>query len=97
VTTEAVPVEAAHAVHRHRGPAFRVLESLISNGIPIVATHLPPHEACVHVMRRYADTPMDYADATLVAPGDRLRLSRVFTWTGRGSGPVVARAACRSC
>lgn len=35
-------------------------------------------------MRRYADVPMDYADATLVTLGDALRLDTVFTTDRRG-------------
>jgi hypothetical protein len=42
------------------------------------------HQQCVHLMRRYADVPMDYADATLVALADRLRLRHVFTLDRKG-------------
>lgn len=84
ITTEAVVVEATHLVARGRGDQARVLEALIGLDIPIVALHLPLHERCAHLMRRYADTPMDYADATLVALAERLDLTRVFTTDRKG-------------
>ena len=84
LTTEAVIVEATHMVARGRGDHARVLEFVIAAEIPVFALHLPLHIQCVHLLRRYADTPMDYADATLVALADRLRLTRVFTLDRRG-------------
>jgi predicted nucleic acid-binding protein len=84
ITTEPVIVEAAHAVQRYGGHPARVLEFLISSELPVFALHLPLHERCVELMHRYADLPMDYADATLVALGDRLRLKRVFTTDRKG-------------
>jgi predicted nucleic acid-binding protein len=51
------------------------------------------------LMQTYKDTPMDFADASLVVAGERLRLGRVFTTDshfyayrlfGRGAFEVVA-------
>ncbi|MDP3774316.1 MAG: hypothetical protein Q8Q85_08620 [Gemmatimonadales bacterium] len=42
------------------------------------------HPQVALLMRRYADVPMDYADATLVTLGDALRLDTVFTFDRRG-------------
>ncbi len=84
LTTEAVVVEATHLVARGRGDHARVLEFLIAADVPVFALHRPLHEACVHLMRRFADAPMDYADATLVALADRLGISRILTFDRRG-------------
>ena len=84
LTTEPILVEATHIVARGRGDHARVLEFLISAEIPVFALHLPMHEQCVHLLRRYSDIPMDYADATLVALADRLAVNRVFTLDRRG-------------
>jgi len=84
ITTEAVVVEASHAIHRRRADPALPLEYLLRLEIPVFALHLPLHEQCVHLMRRYADVPMDYADATLVALADRLQLTRVFTTDRKG-------------
>ena len=84
LTTEPVIVEAAHTVQKYGGNPADVLEFVISAAIPVFALHLPLHIQCVHLLRRYADTPMDYADATLVALADRLELTKVFTLDRRG-------------
>ena len=84
LTTEAVIVEASHIVARGSGDHVRVLEYVISAGIPVFALHLILHEQCVLLLRRYADVPMDYADATLLALADRLRLDRIFTTDRKG-------------
>jgi len=84
VTTEAVLVEASHIVAERGGRRAWPLELLIGAGIPIVALHLPVHRQCAVLMRTYADTPMDYADATLVALSDVLGIRRVFTTDRRG-------------
>ncbi len=86
VTTEAVVVEATHIIARRRGDHAIVLEYLLRAEVPVLAAHMPLHAACVHLMRRYADTPMDYADATLVALAERLDLTRVFTTDRKGFG-----------
>jgi hypothetical protein len=84
MTTEPVLVEATHILGRRRQTHTRALEFLIAADVPVFALHLPMHQQCVHLMRRYADVPMDYADATLVALADRLRLRHVFTLDRKG-------------
>lgn len=84
VTVEAAVVEATHMVAKRRADQAAVLEFLIGYEIPILAPHLLLHEACVHLIRRYADSPMDYADASLVALAGRLGIHRVFTFDRRG-------------
>jgi hypothetical protein len=84
VTIESAVVEATHMVARGRGDQAAVLEFLLSHEIPILAPHLLLHETCVHLIRRYADSPMDYADASLVALAGRLGIHRVFTFDRRG-------------
>jgi predicted nucleic acid-binding protein len=84
VTTEPAVVEATHMVARRRQDPALVLEFLIAAGIPVFAPHLLLHEACVHLIRRYGDLPMDYADAVQVALADRLGIRRVFTFDRRG-------------
>ena len=84
LTVEPVIVEATHAVQRYGGNPARVLEFVISAEIPVFALHLLLHEQCVPLLRQYADVPMDYADATLLALADRLRLDRIFTTDRKG-------------
>jgi predicted nucleic acid-binding protein len=84
VTTEAVLTEASHLVRRQGGHPALPLETLVSAGVPIFAIHLPLHHRCVDLMRRYSDLGMDYADATLVALGDAIGATGVFTTDHRG-------------
>ena len=84
VTVESVIVEATHIMAKRHTDRALVLEFLISHDIPVLAPHLLIHEACVHLIRQYADSPMDYADASLVALAGRLGIHRVFTFDRRG-------------
>jgi predicted nucleic acid-binding protein len=84
LTTEPVLVEATHILARRLHSHTRALEFLIASEVPVFALHLPLHQQCVHLMQRYADVPMDYADATLVALADRIRLQQVFTLDRKG-------------
>jgi len=84
VTVESAIVEATHLMAKRHTDRARVLEFLISHDIPVLAPHLLIHEACVHLLRQYADLPMDYSDATLVALAGRLAIHRIFTFDRRG-------------
>jgi len=84
ITVEAAVVEATHMVARGRGDQAKVLQFLIGHQIPILAPHLLLHEACIPLIRAYADAPMDYADASLVALAGRLGIHRIFTFDRRG-------------
>ena len=86
VTTEAVVTEACHLVARGGGPAHVALDFLLAAGVPIVGLEKSGHEHAVRLMRRYADVPMDYADATLVVSCDALAIRNVLTLNRRGFG-----------
>ena len=84
-TTGAVVTEAMHFVARSRlGPS--ALANLIAYG------DMRVHDACqprgitraALLMERYADTPMDFADATLVLLAQRLEVREVLTLDRRG-------------
>jgi predicted nucleic acid-binding protein len=86
ITTEAVVTEACHLSAERGGSRTRPLEFLLTTDVPIVAVRLPVHRQCLLLMQKYSDTPMDYADATLVALSDILGIRRVFTTDRRGFG-----------
>ena len=83
ITTEAVVAEASHMVGRSAVPSLP-LELLLAARIPVVSLERPGHEHAVRLMRRYAELPMDYADATLVVVAEALRASTVFTLDRKG-------------
>ena len=84
MTTEAVITEATHLLGRGGAAPVRALEFVLAAGIPVVPLPVPTLRQVASLMRQYADVPMDFADATLVAVGDALGLSRVFTVDRRG-------------
>ena len=84
LTTEAVVTEASHLVARGKASATLPLEFLLAVGIPIIDLESSGHTHAIHLMHRYANVPMDYADATLVVVADALKLHTVFTTDRRG-------------
>ncbi len=84
VTTDAVVTEACHLIGRSRATSALALEFLLAAEIPILGLERPLHEYAAYLMNRYADLPMDYADASLVAVADALKISAVFTTDRKG-------------
>lgn len=84
LTTWPAFTEAMYLIGRAGGwPAQRALWQLVLNGDLDVAT--PGAKAIartVRLMERYADLPMDMADATLVALAEERKLKRIFTLDG---------------
>ena len=71
---------------RRIGPAALPLEFLLAARIPILGLETAGHRRAALMMARYANLPMDYADASLVVLADALDLHRVFTTDRRGFG-----------
>jgi uncharacterized protein len=84
VTTEAVVAEACHLVLRGGAPAVLPLQFLLAAAIPIVGLETAAQRHAALLMERYADLPMDYADASLVTLADALAADVVFTTDRRG-------------
>ncbi|MFN2564378.1 MAG: type II toxin-antitoxin system VapC family toxin [Gemmatimonadaceae bacterium] len=84
LTTEAVVTEACHLVLRGGGPAHAPLDFLLAAGIPILGLEAGGHRRAASLMSRYAALPMDFADASLVALGEAMRIATVFTTDRRG-------------
>ena len=84
-TTGAVVTEAMHFVAGSRsGP--RLLSEFVTSARIRVFDFAQPSalRACATLMERYADTPMDYADATLVLLAEQLKCTDVATLDRRG-------------
>lgn len=78
-TTAAVLAEIFHLVRRSRAEAetiWRLVRSDAVAVLPIVDDDMPSIEA---LMTKYADRPMDFADATLVHLAEQLSTDVVFT------------------
>lgn len=79
VTTEAVVTEAHYLLrHVQHGPAL-LLELLEGWKIEVLCPSFEGRVRQAELMAKYADLPMDYGDATLVALGEELMTRRIFT------------------
>jgi predicted nucleic acid-binding protein len=85
-STEAVLTEATHLLGRVRGGSAACLEFFVRGGAVLVPTDRATLLTCRQLMGKYADLPMDYADATLVALGDELGTNLVMTTDRRDFG-----------
>jgi predicted nucleic acid-binding protein len=74
VSTEAVLTEATHLLAGVRGGRAACVEFFLSGGAVLV-----PSNATSLLLDKYADLPMDFADATLVALAEELDCTSVFT------------------
>lgn len=91
VTTEAVITEATHLLSHLTGGPVRCLEFALAGGAVVVASSPAAARRAAELMRKYADAPMDYADATLVVLAEELDALDVFTLDRRGFSAYRAR------
>jgi predicted nucleic acid-binding protein len=79
VSTEAVLTEGTHLLGRVPGGAAACLDFFLRGGATLFPTGGATLKRCRDLIMKYADLPMDYADATLVALGEELGTNLVFT------------------
>ena len=84
-TTLAVLTEALHLIDS-AGAGAALLEWIAAGGLLIVAVENADLRASSARMLRYRDTPMDFADASLLWLADRLGTRSVLTIDERGFG-----------
>ena len=86
-TTSAVMTEAMHLLKGDtRGPR-RLAEFVQAARIQVFESTQPEQLlSAVALIEQYADTPMDFADATLVLLSDRLGINQIITLDRRGFG-----------
>lgn len=83
-STEAVLAEALHLLRREPTAVRTCLELFLRPVMLLLPMTAPRLRRCADLMVKYADTPMDYADATLVVLADEFSIGRVFTLDRRG-------------
>jgi predicted nucleic acid-binding protein len=79
VSTEAVLTEATHLLGRAPSGRELCLEFFLAGGATLVPSSLATLRRCRELLEKYADLPMDYADATLVMLAEELGTDLVFT------------------
>jgi predicted nucleic acid-binding protein len=85
VTTGAVVTEVMYFLSDTHGGPVSFAELLLVSGIRIVELTQPADiVAAAELMSKYSDTPMDFADATLVLLAEELELTEILTLDRRG-------------
>lgn len=79
ISTEAVLTEATHLLGRTPKGRDLCLEFFLAGGATLVPASLSALRRCRVLMEKYADLPMDYADATLVMLAEELGTDLVLT------------------
>ena len=84
-TTGAVITESMHFVGSDTdGPAL-LADFVVSSGMLVRECTQPAQlKRTAILMKKYADTPMDFADATLVVLADELKIREIVTFDRRG-------------
>ncbi len=85
VTTSAVITEAMHFVAMSWNGPHLLAQFVVASAMEIYDLSRPPEllEA-VALMEKFADTPMDFADATLVLLAEALNVHQILTLDRRG-------------
>ena len=85
VTTSAVITEVMYFLSDAPDGPLSFAEMLVASEIHVAESAQPPRVlAAARLMAKYADTPMDFADATLVLLADELGVVDVATLDTRG-------------
>ena len=79
VSTEAVLTEATHLLGRVAGGSAACVRFFVAGGALLVPTSADSLKRVGVLLDKYADVPMDYTDATLVALGEELGSAIIFT------------------
>lgn len=83
VTTNPVLTEAFHLLSRSRRGPSRLSDYLLDGPVAVRPLRERDLRRSLQLMSQYWDTPMDFADASLVAIGERSGIDRVFTMDRR--------------
>ena len=86
VTTVPVLVEAFYLLRHSPAGVQRLMDVVTSGALDFVDVDISLMERAFALMRRYANTRMDFADATLVAVAEKRDLRTIFTLDRRDFG-----------
>lgn len=79
VSTEAVLTEATHLMARVDGGIAKCVEFFLAGGAVLVPSSATSLKRAHTLITKYADQPMDFADASLVVLGEEIGTSRILT------------------
>ncbi len=79
LSTEAVLTEATHLLAGVQGGRTACVDFFVSGGALLVPSSRASLQRVAKLLDKYADLPMDFADATLVALAEEVDCTSVFT------------------
>jgi predicted nucleic acid-binding protein len=79
VSTEAVLTEATHLLGGVRGGRRACLDFFLAGAAVLIPSTRSTLKRCRELVEKYADLPMDFADATLVVLAEELETSWILT------------------
>lgn len=79
LSTEAVLTEATHLLSRVHGGRAAAIEFFLAGAATLVPSSSASLRVCQDLVQKYADLPMDFADASLVVLAEDLGTNLVFT------------------
>lgn len=78
-TTAPVLTEAFHLLGPSSAGALNLMEFVAEGGLSVLFLDEEALQRCFELMAQYADAPMDFADASLVAMAESRNARRVFS------------------
>jgi len=78
-TTEPVLTEVVYLLRRFPSAPQKVIDFVINAPIKLIPFSPERLLRCSQLMEQYANVPMDFADASLVALGEEFEISDIFT------------------
>lgn len=88
LTTEAVLTEALHLVGPGWRPQHACMEFILRGAVLLAPTSVDSLRRVRDLMQKYADLPLDFADATLAVLAEDAGTDRIFTLDRRGFSVV---------
>ena len=82
VTTEAVITETIHLLSNVRNGGLACLDFVLEGGTLLVPSTELSLKRCRALLEKYADLPIDFADATLIVLAEELNTDLIFTFDG---------------
>jgi predicted nucleic acid-binding protein len=79
VTCEAVVAESCYLLRNLRGAPEAVLENVERDAFLVPFRLKASTSRVIHLMKKYRDVPMDFADACLVSLAESLQTARILT------------------
>ena len=79
VTTLPILTEAFHLLRPATNRVSGLIDFIRDGGAAVIPLERDDLRRCFDLMERYADIPMDFADASIVAAAEQVGTDRVFT------------------